>query len=115
MLAFLETSTIQESQVLNEVGDLFPSKAHEKLTQYLQEGGETLLQKVLNFVEYGVNEQAAEEDLCKPLHRNVRTFSQLSLETLKIVFQSFHGTPDWGPLNVTNSSQLFFFDQFFVF
>ena len=91
MLAFLETSTIQESQVLNEVGDPFLSKTHEKLTQYLQEGGETLLQKVLNFVEYGVNEQAAEEDLCKPLRRNVRTFSQLSLETLKIVFQSFHG------------------------
>ena len=91
-ISFLENATGQESRVLHEVGNLFHSKAHEKLMQYLQEGGETLLQKVLNFVEYGLNEQDNEGDLDKPLHKNVRTFSQLSLETLKVLFQSFHGS-----------------------
>ena len=59
--------------------------------QHLQEGGDALLQKVLNFVEYGLQEQAAEEDLHKPFHRNTRNSSQLSMDTLKVLFQSFHG------------------------
>ena len=73
------------------MGNLFHSKAHEKLMQYLQDGGENLLQKVLNFVEYGLQEEAAAEDLQKPFHKNTRNFSQLSMDSLKVLFQAFHG------------------------
>jgi hypothetical protein len=85
------SSCCQESRVLSEVGNLFHSKAHERLAQHLEEGGEVLLQKVLNFIEYGLLQDAAGEDLHKPFHRNTRTFANLSLEQLKIIMQSFHG------------------------
>ena len=65
---------------MNEVGSLFHSKAREKLMEHLEEGGEELMQKVLNFIEYGLEEDRKVADLRKPFHRNIRTFAQLSLE-----------------------------------
>ena len=79
---------------MNEVGSLFHSKSHEKLMQYLEEGGEKLLQKALNFVEYGLEEASDEADPHKAFHRNTRTFAQLSLEQIRGLMQAWHG-PLW--------------------
>ena len=76
---------------MGEVDSLFHNRAHEKLMQYLEEGGEALLQKVLNFVEYGQHQDGTAEDLHKPFHRNCRNFSHLSAAQIKVVLQGFHG------------------------
>ena len=76
---------------MNEVGSLFHSKAHEKLMERLEEGGEELMQKVLNFIEYGLEEDRKAADLRKPFHRNIRAFAQLSLEHVRALMQTFHG------------------------
>ena len=89
-----QKKTCQESRVMNEVGSLFHSKSHEKLMQYLEDGGEKLLQKMLNFIEYGLGEASDEADVRKPFHRNTRTFAQLSLEQLRGLMQACHG-PLW--------------------
>jgi hypothetical protein len=79
---------------MSDVGSLFHSKSHEKLMQYLEEGGDKLLQKVLNFVEYGLGDASDEADTHKPFHRNTRTFAQLSLEQIRGLMQAWHG-PLW--------------------
>ena len=49
------------------------------------------MQKVLNFIEYGLEEDRKAADLRKPFHRNIRTFAQLSLEHVRALMQTFHG------------------------
>ena len=62
--------------------------------QHLEEGGETLLQKVLNFIECGREEDSKEADMHKPFHRNTRTFAHLSLEQIRALMSEWHG-PMW--------------------
>ena len=71
------------------MGNLFHSEAHERLAQHLEEGGEVLLQKALNFIEYGLLQDAAGEDLHKPFaqkHSHVRQLEFRATQDYHAVF-----------------------------
>lgn len=89
------TSRTAEDRLLGNMDQLLAGKSYERLQELLQEGGEALVQKVINFIEYGVKKEVDEADRHKPFHKNVTKFGDLSLKELKVLFCSFHG-PMWG-------------------
>lgn len=84
----------QEQKLHETVESLLRSRAYTRLQEHLEDGGEELVQKTLNFVEYTLQQRESEEDLHKPLHRNIRSFSDLTGEHIKVLLQTFHG-PLW--------------------
>ena len=66
------------------------SRARERLGELLEEGGDPLVQKVLNFIEFGSSQQWDEQ---APLHRNTRRFGDLQFRELTAIMESWHGRP----------------------
>ena len=64
------------------------SRARERLDEFLEEGGDPLVRKVLNFIEFGSSQQWGEQ---APLHRNVRRFGDLQFRELTAIMESWHG------------------------
>ena len=64
------------------------SRARERLDELLEEGGDPLVQKVLNFIEFGSSQQWDEQ---APLHRNMRRFGDLQFRELTAIMESWHG------------------------
>ncbi len=74
-----------------DLDSVMQSRSYTRLMELLEDGGEELVQKTLNFVEYLGQQTNGEEDLHKPFHRNCRAFHDLTGEQIRVLMQSFHG------------------------
>lgn len=67
---------------------LVASRARERLEELLEQGGDAMVQKVLNFLEYG---SAKAVDEYAVFHRNMRKFGDLQFRELTALLESWHG------------------------
>lgn len=78
----------QESRLQEDLDTLVATRARERLDELLEEGGDALVQKVLNFLEYG---SAKAVDEYAVFHRNMRKFGDLQFRELTALLESWHG------------------------
>ena len=84
-------SASAEDRAVKVVEEVAASKAWELLQEKLQEGGEALVNKLLNFCQCGAAEPSTLQD-STPYRRNLSKMGDLSLKELKFVWESFHGS-----------------------
>ena len=84
-------SASAEERAVKAVEAVSASKAWERLQEKLQEGGEKLVNKLLNFCECS----AAEPGVCTdstPYRRNLAKLGDLTLKEIRFLFEAFHGS-----------------------
>ena len=81
---------LQESRIQEGLETIVASRARERLGELLEEGGDALVHKVLNFIEFGSSQQWDDEHA--PLHRNMRRFGDLQFRELTAIMERWHGT-----------------------
>ena len=84
-------SASAEDRAVKVVEGVAASKAWELLQEKLQEGGEALVNKLLNFCQCGAAEPSNLED-STPYRRNLSEMGDLSMKELKFLWESFHGS-----------------------
>ena len=84
-------SASAEDRAVKVVEEVAASKAWELLQERLQEGGEALVNKLLNFCQCGAAEPATLQD-STPCRRNLSKLGDLSMKELKFLWESFHGS-----------------------
>jgi hypothetical protein len=84
-------SASAEDRAVKVVEEVAASKAWELLQEKLQEGGEALVNKLLNFCQCGAAEPATLQD-STPYRRNLCNLGNLNMKELKFLWESFHGS-----------------------
>ena len=84
-------SASAEERAVRAVEEVAASKAWELLQEKLQEGGEALVNKILNFVQRGAAEPAAIQESA-PFRRNVSKLGDLTMKELRFLLEAFHGS-----------------------
>ena len=84
-------SASAEDRAVKAVEAVSASKAWERLQEKLQEGGEKLVNKLLNFCECSAAEPSAITD-STPYRQNLYKVGDLSLKEIRFLFQAFHGS-----------------------
>ena len=84
-------STSAEERAVRVIQEVAASKAWERLQERLQEGGEALVNKLLNFCECGAAEPGQIQD-STPYRRNLGKIGDLTLKELRFLFGAFHGS-----------------------
>ena len=84
-------SASAEERAVRAVEEVAASKAWELLQEKLQEGGEALVNKILNFVQCGAAEPATIQEHA-PFRRNLSKLGDLNMKELKFLFEAFHGS-----------------------
>ena len=87
-------SASAEEKAIKAVQEVAASKAWERLQEKLQEGGEALVNKLLNFCECGAAEPGQIQD-STPYRRNLSKLGDLILRELRFLLGAFHGG-EWG-------------------
>ena len=83
-------SHASEVKAVRAVEEVAAGKAMERLIARLEEGGESLVNRVLNFLDCSAAEPDY-QDLSLPYRRNLSRFSDLTLRELRVLFQAWHG------------------------
>ena len=84
------SSAVAEARSVKAVEEVASGRALERLMEKLEEGGDVLVNRVLNFLEC----QAAEHDILDlqaPFRRNLAKFGDLTLKDLRPLFAAMHG------------------------
>ena len=84
-------SASAEDRAVKVVEGVAASKAWELLQEKLQEGGEALVNKLLNFCQCGAAEPSNLED-STPYRRNLYKMGDLNMKELRFTLESFHGS-----------------------
>jgi hypothetical protein len=87
------TSQLAEVRAVKAVEEVAAGKAMERLMAKLEEGGEALVNRVLNILDCSAAEPDY-ADLHSPFRRNLSRFGDLNLKELRILFCAWHG-PLW--------------------
>ena len=87
-MLLLSVRSLQESRLQENLDTLVATRARERLDELLEEGGDAVVQKVLNFLEYG---SAKAVDEYAVFHRNMRKFGDLQFRELTALLESWHG------------------------
>ena len=84
-------SASAEERAVRAVEEVAASKAWELLQEKLQEGGEALVNKILNFVQCGAAEPATIQESA-PFRRNLGKLGDLSMKEIRFILEAFHGS-----------------------
>lgn len=87
------SSAAAEIRAVKAVEEVAAGKAMERLQAKLEEGGEALVNRVLNFLDCSAAEPDY-MDLQSPFRKNLVRFGDLSLRDLRVLFTAWHG-PIW--------------------